>query len=246
MEDEISDASRRSFLGASAALLAASGSSAQTTPELPSVLRDVTVSTIADALRQVGENPLSLSMTPDIKPLTQIGRTVIGPAVTTKWQSGLGRMTPDDVRKYMFEPLDDAASGSIWVVAGGTTRMLSLFGSVIGVACKQNGMLAAVTDNACRDLDAFAELEFPVFAKASVPYGPADIAKPVAANVPVKCGGVEVGPLDFIAADVDGVIVIPGKSYEDVMEATTDILRKEQRVLEKLAAGESLASAYTI
>lgn len=246
MDDKIPRSSRRSFLGAGAALLAAATAGAQVTTELPVNLRDVSVSTIADALSRVGRNPMALAMTPDIKPLTPAGATVLGPAVTTKWQAGLGRMTPDDVRRFMFEPLDNAASGSIWVVAGGTERMLSLFGGVIGVACKRNGMVATVSDNGCRDLRAFEEIGFPVFAKTSVPYGPADIAKPVAANVPVVCGGVEVNPGDFVAADIDGVIVIPKDIYSDVMDATAGILLKEQKVLEKIAAGESLSTAYTL
>lgn len=244
MDDEKLNHSRRSFLGAGAALAAATAS-AQVDSASPTRLPGVSVSTLADALSRIGRNPMSLSMTPDIKPLTATGATVIGPAVTTKWQAGKGRMTVEDVRQFMFEPLDNATSGSTWVVAGGTERMLSLFGGVIGMACKRNGMAAIVTDNGCRDLGAFEEIGLPVFAKTSVPYGPADIIKPVAANVPVVCGGVEVKPGDFVAADIDGIIVIPKEVYADVMDAAADILAKEQMVLEKIVAGESLSQAYT-
>ena len=189
---------------------------------------------------------MTLAMSPEIKPLTSHSGTVIGRAVTTKWQVGEGRMTPDDVRKFMFEPLDEADAGSVWVVAGGTERMLSLFGGVIGVACKRNGLVAAVTDNACRDIATFEGVGFPVFARATVPYGPGSFARPVAANVPVVCGGVEVHPGDFVAADRDGVIVIPQDIHADVVSAAADILSKEQRVLDRIAAGEPLAEAYTL
>jgi 4-hydroxy-4-methyl-2-oxoglutarate aldolase len=245
MDDEILNPTRRSFLGA-AALVVASAAGAQSISAPSSELRGVSVSVLADALGRVGRNPMTLAMSPDIKPLTPAGRTVIGPAITTKWQAGQGRMTPDDVRRFMFEPLDQAEAGSIWVVAGGTNRLLSLFGGVIGVACKRNGMSAAITDNGCRDLAAFAEMGLPLFARASVPYGPADIVKPVAANVAVVCGGVEVNPGDLVAADVDGVIVIPKNIYPDVLDAAAEILAKEQQILNKLTAGESLSQAYTL
>jgi regulator of RNase E activity RraA len=245
IDDEKLIHSRRSFLGAGA-VLAAAVANAQVDSASPAELRGVSVSTVADALSRVGRDPMELSMTPDIKPLTPAAAAVIGPAVTTKWQAGKGRMIRDDVREFMFEPLDAAATGSTWVVAGGTERMLSLFGGVIGVACKRNGMAAIVTDNGCRDLGAFEEIGLPVFAKTSVPYGPADFIKPVAANVPVVCGGVEVRPGDFVAADIDGIIVIPKEIYADVMDAAAGILAKEQMVLEKIAAGESLSQAYTI
>lgn len=245
MSKDTLHASRRAFMGAGAVLLAtaAAGQSGDTIAESKSMLG---VSTIADALRQIGRDPMSLSMTTDIRPQTPVGNTFVGPAVTTEWRAGLGRMSGDDVRKYMFEPLDAAASGSVWVVAGGTERMLSLFGGVIGIACKRNGMRGVVTDNACRDMQAFADIDLPVFAKATVPFGPADFVRPVAANETVRCGGVEVNPGDYVAADIDGVIVIPQGDYDEVIAATADILAKESKVLEKIEAGESLASAYTI
>ncbi len=246
MDNNITNPSRRSFLGAGAALVAASAAAAQPNSGLPAELQGVTVSTVADALRRVGRDPMTLAMTTDIKPVTPARSTVIGPAVTTKWQAGQGRMTQDDVRRNMFEPLDAAAAGSIWVIAGGTERILSLFGGVIGAACKRNGMLATITDNGCRDLGAFEEIGFPVFAKASVPYGPADIVKPVAANVAVVCGGVVVNPGDFVAADIDGVIVIPKDDYTAVMDAAAEVLAKEQKMHEKIAAGASLTETYKI
>jgi len=185
-------------------------------------------------------------MTPDVKPLTSSGSTIIGPAVITKWEAGDKRMTGAEVREFMFDPLDQAPAGSVWVVAGGTDRMLSLFGGVIGIACKRNGMAGAVTDNACRDIADFEEAGFPVFGKTTVPYGPGMFARPIAANVPVECGGVEIRPGDYVAADIDGVIVIPGELYADVMDEVSGILAKEQEILDKIAAGVSLAEAYTM
>jgi 4-hydroxy-4-methyl-2-oxoglutarate aldolase len=246
MNEKLPSQSRRSFLATGAAVVAASGAGVATQSAQSAEPRGATVSTYADALNRVGRNPMSLSMTPDVKPLTSGGGTIIGPAVTTKWQADNTRMTADEVRKFMFEPLDQASPGSIWVVAGGTDQMLSLFGGVIGIACKRNGMLGAVTDNACRDVADFEAAGFPVFGKTTVPYGPGMFARPVAANVAVDCGGVEVRPGDYVAADIDGVIVIPGDVYEDVMVEVSGILAKEQQVLDKIDAGVSLAEAYTI
>ena len=246
MDNKFQNHSRRSFLATGAALVAASGTGVATKNLLAAEAGDVTVSTLADALNRVGLDPMSLAMTPEIKSLTTGGGTILGPAVITKWEAGKGRMTPDDVRTFMFDPLDQAASGSFWIVAGGTDRMLSLFGGVIGVACKRNGIVGAVTDNACRDIATFEATGFPVFGKTTVPYGPGAFARPVAANVHVVCGGVEIRPGDYVAADADGVIVIPGDVYLDVMDAASGILAKEQQVLDKIAAGASLAEAYTL
>ena len=79
-----------------------------------------------------------------------------------------------------------------------------------------------------------------------MPYGPADIVIPVAANVAVVCGGVVVNPGDFVAADIDGVIVIPKDDYAAVMDAAAEVLAKEQKMHEKIAAGASLTETYKI
>ena len=246
MNYEAANFSRRSFLGAGAALVAASATNAQEAAALTAPPKGVGVSTVADALRRVGRDPMAQAMTPDIKALTSPRATVFGAAVTTKYEANKGRMTGEDVRKHMFEPLDNAPASSIWVIAGGTDRILSLFGGVIGAACKRNGMSAAVTDNGCRDIAAFEDVGFPVFAKASIPYGPGEFVRPVAANVPVVCGGVTVNPGDVVAADIDGVIVIPKDDYDAVMEAAAEVQAKEQSMHDKIAAGASLADTYKI
>lgn len=246
MDEKIPNHSRRSFLATGAVIATAAGAGVATTSVRTAERSGFTVSTLVDALGHVGRDPMSLSMTPDVKPLTSIGGTFIGPAVITKWQASESRMSADEIREYMFEPLDQATPGSVWVVAGGTDKMLSLFGGVIGIACKRNGFVGAVTDNACRDVAAFDEAGFPVFGKTTVPYGPGAFARPAAANVPVVCGGVEVSPGDHIAADADGVIVIPNDVYADVVDAASSISSKERQVLDKIESGISLVEAYTL
>ena len=245
MDDESQKHSRRAFLAASATLVAATGVSVAES-RADQTVAGVGVTTIADALNRLGYDAMALSMSTSVKPLTSTTGTVIGPAVTTEWRADGQRMTGEDVRRFMFEPLDDADPGSVWVVAGGTDRMLSLFGGVIGVACKRNGVLAAVTDNACRDIEEFERAGFPVFAKAAVPFGPGSFARPVAANEPVVCDGVEVSPGDYVAADRDGVIVVPASAVTEVMAKADEVLAGEQAILEKIEQGEPLAEAYKI
>ena len=119
------------------------------------------MSALADGLNRVGIDPMSRSMSPDIKPLPPVAEPSSVPQLRRNGRQITNECQAADVRENMFEPLDQAASGSVWVMAGGTERMLSLFGGVIGIACKRNGIAGAVTDNACRDVAAFEEAEFP-------------------------------------------------------------------------------------
>ena len=224
--------SRRSLLKGSA-LLAVSPSRAQTASA--SSLDGASASLVADALRKVGRDPRGLTMSTDIRPVTGHAGPIAGPAVTTKWELTREGMSAAAIRRFVFEPVDDAPEGSIWVVESGTERLLSMFGDVIGLACERKGMSGAVTDSGCRDVAAMESYGFPVFAKGTVLYGPGDVIRPVAANVPIVCGGVDVRPGDVVVADSDGVIVVPQELLAEVARATDELHGEENDMREKMA-----------
>jgi len=210
-------------------------------------LRGANASLVADALRAVGHDPKKLTMSSDIHPLTSSGAPVAGAAVTTQWEVNRGEgMEPGAIRKFVFEPIDAAAEGSVWIVASGTDRLLSMFGDLIGLACERRALAGAVTDSGCRDIAAMEAYGFPVFAKGTVLYGPGSVIRPVAANVPVVCGGVTVRPGDLVVADVDGVIVVPREAAADVARAKDELLEKENGVRAKIERGVPLAKAYSL
>jgi regulator of RNase E activity RraA len=233
---------RRSLLKASAAAMSA--------PTLAmsqeTGLENASASLVADALRAVGHDPRTLTMSRDIRPVTTPGATIVGPAVTTKWELAREGMAAASIRKFVFEPIDRAGPGSIWVVESGTDQLLSMFGDLIGLACKRQGLAGAVTDSGCRDVGAMDAIDFPVFAKGTVLYGPGDIIRPVAADTAVVCGGVAVSPGDTVVADIDGVIVVPKDGLGLVARAMDGLVAKEEGVRRKIENGETLASAYSL
>ena len=210
--------------------------------ELPVGIKGANVSLIASAMGKMGLDAMNYAMTPDIKPLFDVGETIIGPAVTCKWE--IGKLDDvEDINKYVYDPLDQAPAGSIWVIESGTEDIYSMFGDIITQSCKQRGMLGAVTDNGCRDIAEMKKKDFAVFAISTIPYGPKGL-KPTGANVPIKCGGVDINPGDLIAADIDGVIVIPKEHIGAVAEGVAKHLAFEQDVRVKVEAGETLREAY--
>ncbi len=252
MSAKESHITRRFFLHLSGILATAYGLSASATASKDtaagssSTMPGVSVSLIADALRRIGQDPVKLAMTTDVKPLVNTGSTIIGPAVTCKWEVAQGKGSADAIRRFVFRPLDKAAPGSMWVVASGTDHILSMFGDVIARACLRNGLVGAVTDSGCRDIEAMKSIGFPVFGKASVPYGPGNVIRPVAANEPVVCGKVEVHPGDLVAADSDGVIVIPKAVIGELKPSIAERTAHEKQMRHKIDAGETLEKAYTL
>ena len=148
------DLTRRELLGAGGTIAAATavGSlSAHAAMELPVGIKGANMSLIASAMGKMGLDAMNYAMTPDIKPLFDVGETIIGPAVTCKWE--IGKLDDvEDINKYVYDPLDQAPAGSIWVIESGTEDIYSMFGDIITQSCKQRGMLGAVTDNGCRDI----------------------------------------------------------------------------------------------
>ena len=106
--------------------------------------------------------------------------------------------------------------------------------------------MSAITDSGSRDFEGMKAIGFPVFGEASVPYGPGNIIRPVAANEPVICGWVEVQSDDLVATDCDGVFVIPKAVIGEVKERVTEQSIHEKEIRRTIDAVESLEKAYSL
>jgi 4-hydroxy-4-methyl-2-oxoglutarate aldolase len=59
-------------------------------------------------------------------------------------------------------------------------------------------------------------------------------------NVPISCGGVAVGPGDFVVADVIGVTVVPLARAEELLELAREQAEREQKTREWVARGKTV------
>ena len=64
-----------------------------------------------------------------------------------------------------------------------------------------------------------------------------------AVNVPVSLGDVRVEPGDIIAADQDGVVVVPAKRAAEVFTRALALHEAEQGILDATASGMTLIEA---
>ena len=135
------------------------------------------------------------------------GAHAAGPAATVavKARDNLG------VRKL----IEQAPPGSVLVVAGGGIVDCALLGGNLCRLARDRGLAGAVIDGAVRDVLEIEELQFPVFAAGVVPTRPsADHSGQIGVAIP--CGSLTVEPGDFVCADADGVVVVPGAEWESV------------------------------
>ncbi len=120
----------------------------------------------------------------------------------------------------------------------------ALFGGLSAEALKIKGVRGYVVDGGCRDVQAIADEKFPTFARY---YTPIDIVcawRAEAYGEPIAMGNVQVLPDDYILADRDGIILIPGKSIEAVIAAAEVKMSTEGDMVKAIRAGQDPQQAY--
>ena len=252
-DENINNISRRTFLKTGAAVAAAgsltgradaSPAPKQANGDLLDQLRDAPTTLIIDALSRLGHDRVKLAMSQEVRPVVPVKGTAIGPAVITKYEPSREPTTTDDIRNYVFQPVDDAPPGAMWVTAAGTDEILSMFGDVIVLACRELGLSGLVTDGGCRDIEGMMEVGLPVYARGLCLYGPGNVIRPVAANVPVICGGIEIRPGDIVAADINGVMAFPAEGLADVVAKKKELEAKEAKSRVLIEQGKGLLEGY--
>lgn len=161
------------------------------------------------------------AMTSDMKPLFE-GIRLVGTVITVKTLAA-------DLAAA-FKATDVSQPGDIVVIDSHGSVDTAFWGENMTMSAVNRGVIAAVIDGACRDVEEIRRMRFPVLCKGVVPNVGA-IAGYGDVNVAIQCAGVVVSPGDIIVADGNGVVVVP-------MDRATVILQRAQR-LSKVARAES-------
>jgi regulator of RNase E activity RraA len=61
---------------------------------------------------------------------------------------------------------------------------------------------------------------------------------------PVVCGGVQVNSGDLVFGDIDGIVVVPGKVADEVIEKAMQKIAGENLVRDALRSGMLLKDAF--
>lgn len=139
--------------------------------------------------------------------------------------------------------LDDVLPGQVVVIDNAGRDHCTVWGDLMSIYAKKNGIAGAVIDGVCRDIPAIRELAYPVFTKGSYMVTGKDRVQVDAVNVPVAVSGVQIKPGDIILGDDTGVLAIPFDRAQDVLKAALEIADKEQLIERAIKAGASLREA---
>ncbi|MPY48818.1 RraA family protein [Streptomyces acidicola] len=135
-------------------------------------------------------------------------------------------MTVAGDNKAVIAALEHIRPGDIVVINAFGYDGRAVIGDNLAQRFAAYGAVGAVVDGYVRDAAIIAELGVPVFARGLTPAGPFKNG-PGAIGEPVAIGGVVVNPGDIVAADGDGVIVIPPHRAQEALTSVEEIVARE-------------------
>jgi regulator of RNase E activity RraA len=202
-------------------------------------LQGLTVATIADVLDRLGYR--NQVMHSRMRPVAAV-KPIFGPAFTMQAVPQPSLVT-DPYAKEM-EATDVMPSGTVVAVSAGGASQAGLWGELLSTRALARGGVGVVIDGGVRDIAGIEALEFPTFAStihAADSYGRAEV---MSFDEPIICGDVPVRPGDLIAADLDGVVVVPTEIAETAIEEAAIKLAKEHEAQRLLKQGVSVRDVY--
>lgn len=132
--------------------------------------------------------------------------------------------------------IDLAQPGDVIVVDGGGYLERALCGEIMVSHAKKRGLAGFIVNGCIRDVEATAEIDFPVYALGQSPNGPLKNG-PGEINTPVVCGGMVIMPGDILVGDADGLVVVHPEDAAEVAEKAAKQNATEKKLLETIAAG---------
>ncbi|MFF3753257.1 RraA family protein [Streptomyces sp. NPDC002018] len=133
--------------------------------------------------------------------------------------------------------VDISGPDDVLVIANDGRLDVSCWGGILSRAAVARGIAGVVVDGACRDADESRELGLPVFARAVVPVSARGRVVQHAMDEPVLFGGVRVRPGDYVVADGNGVVFVPGADAHRVIGFAERVVAREAAMADAVAQG---------
>ncbi|KAL0090843.1 ribonuclease E inhibitor RraA/Dimethylmenaquinone methyltransferase [Phycomyces blakesleeanus] len=200
---------------------------------------------IADALLKLGERPWG-GYIADIdmwSPTYCEGQTrIIGPAYTVKLVDKLDKDAPTLSSHFA----DSIPSQSIVVVSAPPDVKNAVWGGLMSARAKAREAKGVVIDGRVRDLNEHRSMQFPVFAKSHSILPQNAFLRPSQIQVPLSMStsSVVVYPGDIIVADVEGVVCVPVKLLNDVLESCKKNVAIDSQCMEALVNGAGVKETF--
>lgn len=188
---------------------------------------------LSDALDSLGIVGVALELA-----ALSSSRRIAGRAVTVTLGPTDGRTAP---RHLGTAAVEAGGPGSIIVVQHNGRTDVAGWGGVLSLGAKIKGVEGVIIDGACRDVDEAREMDFPVYARVSVPRTARGRVIEYAWNEPVTVCDVNVAPSDYVLADGSGVVFVPAAAAGHAVALAEKIVRKERLMAKAVRQGAPIS-----
>ena len=200
--------------------------------------RHVEVASVSDALEQLTGRKMYLSH----KMQSIFPAKFAGFALTVKLSKDEGNKDPAALGG-MLGAIDQGTRNSVWEMVVEDGADIAGMGGLMGTAMAARGYSGAVIDGGVRDVGQLRKIGFPVYATGIVPSTSVSHYRFAGAEIPVTCDGVEVNPGDIVAADGDGVVIVPRAKAKEVLAIAQEMDFKEHSMYSIIEKYKSIQEA---
>jgi regulator of RNase E activity RraA len=200
--------------------------------------RRVEVASVSDALEQLTGKRMYMSHR--MHPL--FTTKFAGFARTVQLKRDEGNSDPAALNG-MLAAIDAGSTDSVYVMVVENGDDIAGMGGLMGTAMAARGYAGAVIDGGVRDVAYLRKIGFPVYATGIVPSTSVHHYLFSGSQIPVVCDGVTVNAGDIVAADSDGVVVVPKAKAQEVLTLAQQMDFKEHSMYPVIEQMKSIMEA---
>jgi 4-hydroxy-4-methyl-2-oxoglutarate aldolase len=178
---------------------------------------------------------------PTLRPIA-LGSRVSGPAYTVSGRSVEGH-DPHETLLAWTGMLSRVPAQHVLVMQPNDNSVAHM-GELSAEALTLRGVLGAIIDGGCRDVDRINSIGLPVFCRYFTPLDVVGRWLPERFGEPVVIGDWEIATGDIVVADTDGICVVPRANAEQVAIAAEAAMNTENLVRTAILAGIDPETAY--
>lgn len=200
--------------------------------EIEMRLRGLSCTDLSDASDRLGIPVQCLGVMPLDRSFSLVGRA---------WTLRYGVVGVD--RGTVGDYIDDLGPGDVVVLDNAGRLDATVWGDLLTITASRRKVEGTVIDGVCRDVDRSIQLNYPMFARGNWMRTGKDRVRVEATQEPVTIGGIRVEPGDWMRGDGDGVLSLPAKRMNEILDVAQQIHDAEEKIRAALAEGASLRDA---
>jgi len=135
--------------------------------------------------------------------------------------------------------LENMKPGEVLMI-GNAFFNYAFFGELMSTVAKKKGVDGVVIDGCTRDHMITVKMKYPVFAKNHYARDIKNRGIVNTLDLEIRIGEVSIKPGDYVFGDADGIIVIPRRIENDVINKALQIADLEEKIKQKVTKGVSV------